>query len=96
MSKDKIKPVFGDQDQIELMELEKKNDGLKSISHVECDCNCEFCENMIEQCPYCDQVGIAQFIDSECLDCGKKCTPDSEHYKMEKLREKILKNNKSE
>lgn len=88
-----MKPEFGNQNQIELLELLRYSQLPVRDSHC---CDCEHCEyDEFSQCPHCDEETYEESFDvkyfnrtvSECLGC-KKLSFYCE-YDREQLERKI-------
>ena len=79
-------PQFGNSDQIELLKLEAKNEGVKEYFIVRCDCGCPNCDAELEECPYCKEKSRDQFTDDGCKDCKKEPIPYWEARKMKELK----------
>jgi len=74
--REKKKPVFGDKEQIELLQLKDKYMGIKPMEFMECECNCPYCDADLELCPYCNKSSFNQFsVDDFCKDCKKEVIP---------------------
>ena len=84
-----VTPQFGNADQIELLRLEAKNEGMKEAYYVNCDCPCPNCYARLEQCPYCNEKSEIQFTSSGCKDCGKSIIPYSEARRIKELKVKL-------
>lgn len=86
-----IKPVFGDKNQIRLLQLESEYKGIEPIEYIDCDCNCPYCEAEIERCPYCGESDECQLIADECKDCKKEVIPYDVEHEIRLLKHKISK-----
>ena len=83
------RPIFGNQDQIDLVRLEAKYKGMKPIKYIDHGCNCSHCEFEVEECPYCGASEEYQTTNDICDDCGKKVIPYDEARKLENLHSKL-------
>lgn len=74
-----MKPTFGDEKQIRLVQLESQYAGIKPLDTVDHDCDCPYCDEVNTYCPYCDEI-----VDEDeclriekCTECNKKIMPSS-------------------
>jgi len=86
-----MRPEFGNEDQIKLLELEHQFKDTKPMQFVDCDCDCENCEAELEKCPYCGEASLDQFQNYTCVDCEKEVIDGREWRTMQSLRAKLLK-----
>lgn len=88
-----IKPEFGNTDQIRLLDIESKYQGIKSYSYIDCDCGCPNCDAELELCPYCKQSSRDQFYDWICKDCKKEVMPYDVARELSRIKERLNINN---
>jgi len=85
-----MRPIFGDIEVIELLNLEKQYEGMENISYITCDCTCPHCRADLEVCPYCKSKNSIQFYGNICKDCGKEAIPYAIQRKIIELKLKFI------